>query len=64
LNIVNDDYEFHLKYTNAPGKVIYKKNILIKNTHLPVAKFAAWNKDIDQLAKAYNETITLKPGNE
>jgi len=64
LNVVNDDYEFHLKYTSAPGKVIYKKNILIKNTHLPVAKFAAWNKDIEQLAKAYNETITLKPANE
>jgi len=64
LNIVNDDYEFHLKYTSAPGKLIYKKNILIKNTHLPIEKFAAWNKDIEQLGKAYNETIILKPVNE
>jgi hypothetical protein len=64
LNIVNDDYEFHIKYSSLPGKVIYKKNILIKNTHLATAKFAAWNKDIDQLSKAYNETITLKPVNQ
>jgi len=64
LNIINDDYEFHLKYISAPGKITYKKNILIKNTHLPTAKFAAWNKDIEQLGKAYNETIVLKPANE
>jgi len=64
LNIVNDDYEFHIKYTALPGKLSYKKTILIKNTHLPVAKFAAWNRDIEQLGKAYNETIVLKPVNE
>jgi hypothetical protein len=61
LNIANPDYEFHIRYTILPGKVIYKKNILIKNTHMPVAKFAQWNVDIEQLAKTYNQTITLKP---
>ena len=61
LNIVNADYEFHIQYTSLPGKLMYKKNILIKNTHLTTAKFIQWNKDIEQLAKTYNETITLKP---
>jgi transglutaminase-like putative cysteine protease len=64
LDIVNPDYEFHVQYQNRTGKLIYKKSILIKNTHLPVSKFAQWNRDIEQLAKTYNETVTLKPANE
>ena len=59
LNIVNPDYEFHIQYNTLAGKIIYKKRILIKNTHLPVSRFAQWNKDIGQLGKAYNETLTL-----
>lgn len=64
LNIVNPDYEFHIQYLTSPGKITYKKNILLKNTHLAVAKFAQWNNDIEQLAKTYNQTITLKPVTE
>ncbi|MEO6633613.1 MAG: hypothetical protein ABIN13_17870, partial [Mucilaginibacter sp.] len=64
LNITNADYEFHINYENKPGKLIYKKIILVKNTHMPVAKFVQWNKDIEQLAKTYNENITLKPISE
>jgi len=64
LNIVNPDYEFHIQYTSIPGKLTYKKIILIKSTHMPVAKFAQWNSDIDQLAKAYNQNIILKPVSE
>jgi transglutaminase-like putative cysteine protease len=64
LDIVDNDYEFHIKYASAPGKITYKKSIIIKNTHLPVSKFANWNSAIDRLAKAYNETITLKPVNQ
>ena len=61
LNIVNPDYEFHVKYEALPGKLLYKKAIVIKNTHLPSSKFVQWNKDIESLAKAYNENVTLKP---
>jgi len=61
LNIVNPDYEFHIEYVDAGGKITYKKNIKIKNTHLTKANFAQWNNDIEQLGKAYNETVTLKP---
>jgi len=64
LDIINPDYEFHIQYRNQPGKLIYKKSILIKNTHLATSKFAQWNRDIEQLAKTYNETVTLKPTNE
>ncbi|CAN5311121.1 hypothetical protein BH09BAC6_BH09BAC6_04910 [soil metagenome] len=64
LNVVNSDYEFHILYETLPGKLIYKKTILIKNTHLATSKFAQWNADIDQLAKTYNQTIELKPVSE
>ncbi|MGZ3776511.1 MAG: transglutaminase-like domain-containing protein [Mucilaginibacter sp.] len=61
LNITNPDYEFHIQYQALPGKLLYKKSIMIKNTRLPTSKFAQWNKDIEQLAKAYNDNVTLKP---
>jgi hypothetical protein len=64
LNIVNADYEFHIQYSELAGKLIYKKTILIKNTHLSVAKFVQWNTDIEQLAKSYNDNVTLKPISE
>jgi len=61
LNIINPDYEFHITYTELPGKLVYKKSIVIKNTHLAKANFVQWNKDIDLLAKTYKENIILKP---
>ncbi len=59
FDIVNPDYEFHIRYAVVPGKVTYEKKIIIKHTHLSVAKFSQWNKDIALLGKAYNETLTL-----
>ncbi|WCT10064.1 transglutaminase-like domain-containing protein [Mucilaginibacter jinjuensis] len=61
LNIVNTDYEFHIQYVMQGNKLSYKKTLLIKNTHLNQAKFEQWNKDLEQLNKAYNETVVLKP---
>jgi hypothetical protein len=61
LNVTNPDYEFHISFTEVPGKLVYKKNIQIKNTHLAKTKFVQWNKDIDMLAKTYKENIILKP---
>lgn len=60
LDIVNPDYEFHISYTLTPGKLNYKKTILIKNTKLTTSKFEQWNKDVEQLAKTYNESVILK----
>lgn len=63
LNIVNPDYEFHVSYVASPTKLIYKKSIVLKNTILLKTKFTQWNRDIEQLNKAYNQTIILKPIN-
>ncbi|PAW94587.1 hypothetical protein CKK33_14245 [Mucilaginibacter sp. MD40] len=64
LDIVNADYEFHVKYTASPAKVTYSKNLLIKNTRLAKSKFTQWNKDIELLAKTYNESLIIKPSSE
>lgn len=61
LNIVNPNYEFHVQYITAADKVTYKKNIIIKNTHLPKTGFAQWNTDIEQLVKTYNDALIIKP---
>lgn len=59
LTVKNDDYEFVISYQQLPEKIVYKKNIIIKNPRLPKSKFAQWNADIEKLAKAYNEQIVL-----
>ena len=61
LDVVNPDYEFHISYTVLPGKIVYKKNLIIKNTSLAKSKFAQWNLDIDRLNKTYTQNITLTP---
>ena len=58
-DIKNDNYEFKITYSMQPGKLIYNKIIIIKNTWLKKADFAKWNNDIRKLAAAYNEQITL-----
>lgn len=61
LNIVKPDYEFHISYLSLPGKLVYKKVLIIKNTTLAKAKFVQWNQDIELLNKAYNENLIIKP---
>ncbi|AYL94641.1 transglutaminase-like domain-containing protein [Mucilaginibacter celer] len=61
LNISKPGYEFHISYVSSPGKLTYKKTLLIKNTLLTKANFAQWNQDIEQLNKAYNENLVIKP---
>lgn len=59
LSVNTKDYDFELTYTQQPGKVIYQKNIILKNTHLSKADFKQWNTDIDKLTDAYNQQLVL-----
>ena len=59
LEIKNADYEFRINFQQQPGKIIYKKSLIIKNPRLSKTKFAQWNKDIEQLVKCYNEQVVL-----
>jgi len=59
LSVKNNDYEFTAEFTKQPGKLIYRKSILIKNPKLSKSKFEQWNSDIEKLNAFYNEQIVL-----
>lgn len=59
LLIKNDDYEINITLTEQPGKLVYKKNIIIKNPRIPVSKFEQWNKDFKKLKDFYAEQVVL-----
>ena len=59
VEIKNDNYEFTMTYTQTAGKLIYEKNLIIKNIKLAKSQFAQWNSDIEKLVAAYNEQIVL-----
>jgi len=57
LNISRDAYIFAISYQQQGNKVVYKKELSIRNTRLPKAAFAQWNLDIEQLKKTYEQQI-------
>ena len=59
LSVNTKDYDFEISYTQQPGKIVYHKNIILKNTHLSKANFKQWNQDIDKLTEAYNQQLVL-----
>ncbi len=52
-------YSFRLDFKKEGKRVLYRKEITFKETHLRKAAFEKWNADIRQLKKAYNEQVTL-----
>ena len=60
LKIHTADYDFDIQFTSLPGKVLYKKIILLKNPNLVKTKFKQWNTDIEKLKETYNESVVLK----
>jgi len=59
VEIKNLNYEFTISYSQTEGKIIYRKNLIIKNIRLSKASFSQWNKDIEKLKASYNEQIVL-----
>lgn len=59
LSVINEDYEFVADMKSENGLIIYKKNIILKNTILQRSKMERWNSDIEQLKSFYNEQIVL-----
>ncbi|MBV7528989.1 transglutaminase family protein [Chitinophaga sp. sic0106] len=59
LSIDRDGYAFHLTYTQTGSKVIYQKEIIIRNHWLAKSAFKQWNEDVQLLNKAYLEQVTL-----
>jgi transglutaminase-like putative cysteine protease len=59
LLIKNDDYEINISFSQQPNKLIYKKNIIIKNPRIPASKFEQWNKDFKKLKELYAEQVVI-----
>jgi transglutaminase-like putative cysteine protease len=59
VDIKNPYYEFTISYRQADGKIIYRKNLIIKNIRLAKTMFPQWNRDIETLKASYNEQIAL-----
>lgn len=59
LNVDEPNYSFKISYKNTGDKLLYRKEITIKQTRLPKSSFEKWNTAIQQLRKCYNEQVTL-----
>ena len=61
LDIKTPGYEFSIQFTALPGKMLYKKTILLKNPNISKADFKQWNSAIEKLKQSYTESLILKP---
>ena len=59
LSIKNDNIEVSIAFTEQPGKLVYKKTLIIKNPRLSKKMFDQWNDDINKLQEVYNEQVVL-----
>ena len=59
LLIDKPKYRFEIKYSISGGKVVYKRNITIKQPVIDVKEFAEWNADVRKLKNAYLSQILL-----
>jgi hypothetical protein len=57
--IQNPVFDIKLSYTKQPGKIIYHKEVNIKQALLKKGYFSDWNKAIDGLNDFYNNQLTL-----
>lgn len=59
LSIKKDAYSFIGSYKTEPGKIIYRREIILSDTELQPQDFSKWNADISQLSTFYNQQIIL-----
>lgn len=60
LTIDKPAYRFEIKYMKKGNKVIYNRRLIIKETIIPLAQIASWNKDVEALKAAYAEMLVIK----
>ncbi len=55
----NAVFEIKVSYINQPGKIIFRKEVNIKQALLKKKYFSEWNKAIEGLNEFYNNQLTL-----
>jgi Transglutaminase-like superfamily/Domain of Unknown Function with PDB structure (DUF3857) len=59
FSVQNPVFDIKIGYTRQPGKIIFRKEINIKQAVLKKGNFSQWNKAIDGLNEFYNNQLTL-----
>lgn len=59
LSIARAGYTFHITYRKDGNRIIYHKEILIRNVKLARDQFRQWNEDVQALQSTYLQQITL-----
>jgi hypothetical protein len=59
FSIDKDGYAFRISYKQEGNKLLYRKEITIRDIYLKKSNFAEWNSDIAKLRKAYMEQAAL-----
>ncbi len=59
FSVQNPVFDIKIGYTRQPGKIIFRKEINIKQGVLKKGNFSQWNKAIDGLNEFYNNQLTL-----
>jgi Transglutaminase-like superfamily/Domain of Unknown Function with PDB structure (DUF3857) len=57
--VQNPVFDIRLSYDKQPGKIIYRKEINVKQVLLKKIYFSEWNKAIDGVNEFYNNQLTL-----
>ena len=64
LSIQETGYSFSASYdNNVPGKIIYRREIILNDAGIKPANFSVWNKDINQLSDFYNQQLIITSTN-
>jgi hypothetical protein len=59
FSMQNPVFDIKIGYTRQPGKIIFRKEISIKQAVLKKGNFSQWNRAIDGLNEFYNNQLTL-----
>ncbi len=59
LHVDQAKYAFKAGYEQKNGQVVYRKEIIIRDTRLQRKDFAEWNADIKKLRQFYLEQISF-----
>lgn len=57
---LKDDFGFKIDYVVSGNKIVYTKNIYLKQIEIKKEKFSEWNEMIHELNKAYSDVVIIK----
>ncbi|WP_295127356.1 transglutaminase domain-containing protein [uncultured Chitinophaga sp.] len=59
MKVSRPSYDFVVSYEVKANKIVYRKELVIKDTHLPKNAFGQWNEDVKTLSRNYMQQISF-----